>query len=390
MTLSHFAILRFACALGSAATTARAQFYAVMPAPNCTESNVTGLSADGRTAAGWSWDTHSYQPGFTWTFGGGLSNFGGLSGMPVQSTGLGLSGDGNTAVGLKKDSAGGIGRAYRYRQGLGLQTLGTIGNFSISEARGANDDASVIVGNAHDSADFSGSAWRWTESGGMQSLGFTRPSHFYSDATAISRDGSTIVGYSFSHSSQDAFVWTESAGMSALHGLGGVGASAYAVNALGSIVVGSSDYGANGVHAVLWQNGSILDLGVTADMRRSFADAVCDDGSVVVGHAEMLTSFNDQACIWTQSTGMVLLGDYLAASGVSTPVGWIYQGASAISADGRTIAGYGSFGNGHITGFVVTIPSPATPIVFLALGLRAIRRRRERDRSAPARVEVAA
>ncbi|MEK6700643.1 MAG: hypothetical protein AABZ53_00110 [Planctomycetota bacterium] len=364
----------------SALTGAWGQFYAVMPAPNCTESKVTGLSAGGRTASGWSWDTHSYQPGFSWTPGGGLSNFGGLPGMSIQTTGMGLSGDGSTAVGLQKESAGGIGRAYRYRQDLGLQTLGTIGNFSISEAHGANNDASVIVGSAHDSSYFSSTAWRWTESGGMQSLGYTRPSHFYSDATAISRDGSAIVGYSLGGSTTDAFIWTESGGMTALHGIDGRNAHAYGVNGTGSIVVGNSKFGGTLNHAVLWRDAGILDLGVTPDMARSFATAVSDDGSIVVGYAEMLTSFNDQACIWTQSTGMMTLGDYLAASGVSTPAGWIYEGASAISADGRTIAGYGSFGDGHITGFVVTIPAPASAIAVLAtLPLSGLRPRRRRS-----------
>ncbi|MEK6700644.1 MAG: hypothetical protein AABZ53_00115 [Planctomycetota bacterium] len=309
--------------------------------------------------------------------------------MPVATVSEGISGDGSTVVGYTGTPST-PARAFRYSGAGTYQTLGTIGGFTESEGHGVSGDGAVVIGNAHDRSFFSGVAFRWTESGGMQSLGYTRPSHFYSDATAISRDGETIVGYSLGGSTADAFVWTESGGMTALHGIDGRNARAYGGSGTGSIVVGNSKFGANLNHAVMWRDGGILDLGVTPDMARSFATAVSDDGSIVVGYAEMLTDFNDRACVWTQSTGMMILGDYLAASGVSTPAGWTYGGASAISADGRTIAGYGSFGNGHITGFVVTIPSPAAPIVFLALGLRAIRRRRIVDRSAPARVEVAA
>lgn len=364
----------------SALSGARGQFYAVMPAPNCTESKVTGLSADGRTASGWSADfLYSHQPGFTWSAATGLNNFGGLPGMPDQTYASGISGDGSTIIGGSNQPPNTTERAFRYRAGSGLQALGTIGSFAVSEAHGVNNDGSVIVGSAHDSAYFSSSAWRWTESGGMQSLGYTRPSHFYSDATAISRDGKTVVGYSYGGSTTDAFVWTESVGMTALRGIDGRNAHAYGVSGTGSIVVGNSKFGANLNHAVMWRDGGILDLGVTPDMARSFATAVSDDGSIVVGYAEMLTDFNDRACVWTQSTGMMILGDYLAASGVSTPAGWIYEGASAISADGRTIAGYGSFGNGHITGFVVTIPAPGSAVAILAAlslgGPRASRRR---------------
>lgn len=364
----------------SALSGAWGQFYAVMPAPNCTESKVTGLSADGRTASGWSADfLYSHQPGFTWSANGGLSNFGGLPGMPSQTYTSGISGDGGTVVGGSNQPPNTIERAFRYDYSSGLHLLGSVGNYAVSEAHGVNNDGSVIVGNAHDSADFSSSAWRWTESGGMQSLGYTRPGHFYSDATAISRDGSTIVGYSFGGSTHDTFVWTAATGMSVLQGLNGASASAFGVNKSGSIIVGQTDIigGATQSHAAMWINSSILDLGLNADMRRANAQGVSDDGSVVVGVARILAAPVDRATIWTASTGLVWLDSYVAAQGITVPSGWTFGNATAVSADGRTIAGSGSFGNGHMTGFVVTIPSPAAPIVFLALGLRAIRRRRE-------------
>lgn len=204
----------------------------------------------------------------------------------------------------------------------------------------------------------------------MQSLGFTRPSHFYSDATAVSRDGSSIVGFSYDGTTTDAFIWNEVTGMTALHGLNGRRAHAYGVNGTGTIVVGTADFVGSGSRGVLWQNGDLLDLGVNLSVGSFFATGVSDDGAVVVGQVGATW-----AGIWTPTTGILMLGDYLAAHGVSGPVGWQFQNATAVSADGRTIAGWGYSVATGTQGFVVTIPAPASLIAFVGV-FASIRRTR--------------
>ncbi len=356
---------------------ARGQLYILPQGPGQDFSKAVGLSADGQVAAGWGYDSHHPIPlvGFRWTAQEGRYEFGSMPGGGRQTQTTALSGDGDSVVGLGQAATNAPLRPFIYRRSAGsAEFLGTVMGLSQSEAHGVSGNGSVVAGNAHDSSFFVGQAWRWTQAGGMQALGFTRPSHFYSDATGISRDGRTIVGYSYDGNITDAFTWTEEHGMTALPCLAGDNAHAYGVNATGTIVVGSSYYGGGRDHAVLWENGTVLDLGVTATMRRSFAKALSDDGSVVVGYAQMLTG-SDNACIWTRATGMMLLGDYLTSIGVGVPNDWSFGSAEAISADGRTIAGRGWHGSGSSEAYVITIPAPCS---IALLGMFALRHRRAR------------
>ncbi len=99
---------------------------------------------------------------------------------------------------------------------------------------------------------------------------------------------------------------------------------------------------------------------------------VSDDGSVIVGLAGWGTAV-DRAAVWTEGTGWRRLSDILRGGGVDL-TGWTLDWANSVSADGRTVVGYGRL-NGVQQGFVATIPAPATGAALL-LGLRAWRRRR--------------
>jgi hypothetical protein len=79
---------------------------------------------------------------------------------------------------------------------------------------------------------------------------------------------------------------------------------------------------------------------------------------------------------------MVNLRDFLVNHGVSNLSGWKLDEATGVSADGRTIVGYGRGPSGH-EAWIATVPEPAT-ITLAAIGLacacliaarRAIRRR---------------
>src|SRR5207245_10505475 len=102
-------------------------------------------------------------------------------------------------------------------------------------------------------------AFRWTESGGMVDLSDTRST---SQASAVSADGSVVVGHIRFGNDLRAFRWTEASGIVDLgipNSAGSLFANqiVYDVSGDGSVVVGS-----NGGRAFRWMaSGDFLDLG---------------------------------------------------------------------------------------------------------------------------------
>jgi len=110
------------------------------------------------------------------------------------------------------------------------------------------------------------------------------------------------------------------------------------------------------------------------------ANGVSADGSVVVGNSHSASSGIGEAFRWTSGGGMVSLRDLLVNHGVSNLTGCKLVAATGISADGRTIVGYGTNPDGNTEAWIATVPEPAT-ITLAATGLAcacviAARRRR--------------
>jgi probable HAF family extracellular repeat protein len=144
-------------------------------------------------------------------------------------------------------------------------------------------------------------AFRWTSSGGMVGLGDLAGGSFLSAATAVSADGSVVVGQGVSASGAEAFRWTSGGGMVGLGDLAG---------------------------------GSFF----------SVALAVSANGSVVVGQGT--TASEVEAFVWDATGGMQSLTDVLSPSVGAALDGWTLSVANAISADGRTVVGQGTNPNG--------------------------------------------
>jgi len=327
--------------MAGVASSALGQSFTLMGTlpPTFNVSQNTALSADGLVAAG---HLGSGARGFTWTAGGGRNDFG--IGLVQRTMPQGISGNGLAVVG-----AAGVNRdiPFRWTQAAGYQDLGSLPGYSAAEARDANHDGSIVVGTLSNGAGSDPQAFRWTQATGMQGLGAG------TSALAISADGSKVVGYTGPVGNRP-FTWTTSEGLQFLPTLdGSISGFATGVNHNGSIIVGRSGVELRGT---LWTNGVPTDLtnGSTA-MNLSPGD-VSDDGSVVVGLLN-LGAGGAFAGVWTQSTGMMRLSDYLTANGVAVPAGVTLNAVTAVSADGRTFAGYteGSMGR---QGFVATISSP--------------------------------
>ncbi|MEI6798368.1 MAG: autotransporter domain-containing protein [Pseudomonadota bacterium] len=224
---------------------------------------------------------------------------------------------------------------------LEIYDIGVVPDKIYTLANDISGDGSVILVTAPIlMADFRG--FVWTASGGIEDMGLMAGTKD-TTAFAISRDGSTVVGYGRPLAPSGklaAFKWTK-AGFVPLNGLFS-GEATYAgdVSADGSVVVGfSSITGASTVvHAVRWVAGSYTeDLGVLSTGTFARGDAVSDDGSVVAGTSATVgdDDATDHAFRWVAGVG--------ANPGTMTDLGTLtYQRSetTGISADGSVVVGF--------------------------------------------------
>ncbi len=162
--------------------------------PGAVRSVARAISLDGGVVVGWSGYGNSIHHAFRWENGEMVSihnpSFG-------QSEGLGVSGDGSTAVGAWGPPSMTPTRPFRWTEATGMYDLGTLGG-EWGEAWAANYDGTVVVGWSERSQGNWG-AFRWTVQGGMEDLNVTyaqllSPGSVLRDAMAISPDGRYIVG----------------------------------------------------------------------------------------------------------------------------------------------------------------------------------------------------
>jgi probable HAF family extracellular repeat protein len=201
---------------------------------------------------------------------------------------------------------------------------------------------------------------RWTADGGMVGLGDLPGGVYSSTAESISADGSVIVGVANldlpSISTGEAFRWTADEGMVSLGDLPGGDYLSVAddVSADGSVIVGSGT-SASGLEAFRWTAaGGMVGLGDLSGGRfESDAFDVSADGSLIVGRGS--SRAGTEAFLWTAGSGMVSLRQLLIAGGATGLTGWTLTQASAVSADGRTIAGVGRNPRGQTEAWLATI-----------------------------------
>lgn len=150
---------------------------------------------------------------------------------------------------------------------------------------------------------------------------------------------------------------------------GAPGSVAYKVSRDGSTVVGYAFNAAGNLRAFKWtQSTGMIDLGNFSGSTiydSSIANAVSADGTVVVGSGSDITN-NDIAFRWTQPAGLMNLGDLDAS-----PATGSY--ANDVSDDGTVIAFQGAYGRDGAGNFVGqaarwTLATGLTPLGFLSGG----------------------
>jgi probable HAF family extracellular repeat protein len=168
-------------------------------------SRAHGVSADGAVIVGGS-DSASNSEAIRWTTDGGMIGLGYLPGPGIHSWAFGVSADGSVIVG-ESFSASGV-EAFRWTVDGGMVGLGDLaGGYFDSHANSASGDGSVVVGQGN--SGLGPEAFHWSESGGMVSLkglltsqGVDLTGWTLTEATGISDNGQTIVGYGINPNGQ--------------------------------------------------------------------------------------------------------------------------------------------------------------------------------------------
>ncbi len=302
-------------------------------------AQLTALSHNGRVAtgiaggAGWRWNKDRGAVVLD-----GFADANGMNSWGQPVAGSTVDGDGNTVAALAYsnfDVAGGPVVVGGYAGAVPQDAF-------LSSAYDASDSG-VVVGLALDDSS-TYFAFSWTAAEGMTRLDVNRPANA-SRANAISADGRTIVGWNDEDSGfRTAVVWQDGVPLDLADAGGNPVGEALAVSSDGSVVVGSgyNNLDTGGSEAWRWTAATgVQGIGCVDNFGcgPAYAFAVSDDGNVVVGASGF--GFDRLATIWTPDNGMQLLSDYATAQGLTIPDGWTLSSAGGVSADGKTIGGWG-------------------------------------------------
>jgi len=316
-------------------------------APGSNALGTGGVSANGNVVTGELFGGGPVQA-FSW-FNGTVTPLGFL-GSDGNSRGTAANTDGSVIAGYSFSSTQ---TAFRWTGGT-LSGIGALADSTCSSghalpssmATAINADGSVIVGQSASNAFCNGEAFRWV-GGTMTGLGCpTLPvACFQNSASGVSADGSVVVGTALESGSLSGGAWRWVGGAyNVFLGPGNnISANANAVTPDGTIVVGGVVPGLSMTsQAYIWNSttNAFTYLGQLPGGNSSVATAVSADGSVVVGYGYDSTE-HQQGWIWTAANGMRPLNAVLTALNVNVS-GWALSAPTGISADGTVVVGSGT------------------------------------------------
>ncbi len=337
-----------------ATTMAQATFQGLDDLPGGNYSSMAyGVSGDGSVVVGQSYSSSGLEA-FRWTQADGIKGLGDLPGGSFSSTARGVAANGLTIVGWSVGEDG--TEAYRRFDGLDMVGLGEVpGGTFHSQAMDLSPGGVVVVGSGSSDLPWVNAVvpFRWTEVGGMVGLGLPTGA-ISGGANGVSDNGLVIVGtWNRSGSGFEAFRWTEAGGAVGLDDLyaanDGWSVYSYAndISADGTFIVGLAITGETTIEAYRWSGGMMVGLGdLPGGAHESQAYAVSDDGSVIVGYGRTRPGAFE-AFVWTTEQNMRGVKDVLVNDYGLDLTGWSLEQATAVSADGRTIVGYGTGPSGR-------------------------------------------
>jgi len=238
---------------------------------------------------------------------------------------------------------------FMWQNGI-MSDLGTLAG-SYSNAYAMNDVGQIVGSSTYLAGNnVPRHAYLW-QNGTMTDLGFSGQSFAY----GINNSGQ-VVG---SKNNRSVPVLWENGVVTDLPITGGTSAEALAINNSGQ-TVGYSYTGNSNPRALLWQNGSVINLGGNTNSK---AAAINNLGQIV-------GSFGTHAALWQNGT-FVDLNDLVVGSG------WTFQEADAIN-DNGWIVGFGSNPAGQTHVFLLTgVPEPSS-MILAGLGVAGLFVRRRR------------
>lgn len=355
-------------------TNAQPTFQPIGPA-----SLTSGVTNGGTLAIG-----SDYGLPFRWRPDSGRESLplpSGVSGLDVVDA----SDDGTAILGTSEGSLGSAVRTFLWNDAHGWSEIGN-GNI---RGRSISGNGQVIGGNA-------GSApFRWSTGAGVQILDFPISDVLESYITAMSFDGSVLIGSARSLPQTAGFRLASTTGYELLPA-GTAFGYAYGPNHLACSADGSvaSGYGTTALGSTwtyAWSQGaSVTTPWMINPYLRNYILDLSADGHTSVGYWKdgvPGAQGNERAMIFRDGEGVSDLNTLLPTLGVNLS-GWTLERATRVSPDGFTIMGFGrhEVSPGQFeyqAGWIATIPTPQSLLPFL-LGIRCLRRGRTAEPGAKA------
>lgn len=368
------------------------------------------VNATGTAAAG---DDINLNSVWMWTTTGGVQNIGGVSSINPGAGIAVISADGSRIAGATLDSATGTRSASVYNVATGQWTaLAGLGGYSATPGTPAQNatnflstgsvwamssDGTFVAGQSYQvgngTTNSRATIWN-TQTGTVTNLGnnpgITSGPNARTRVNGISDNGRVAGGFG---ANSTPLVWTDFDGdgsyatvsINAVSGAGSVNA-VNAVSANGQWAVGSGfiNSASGSAYRFNTSTNQLSFLGQLTAGVVGAATAVNADGSVIVGYEGSGGASTRRGFIWTTAGGMQSFDDYLAGFGIDTANSFNFATPIGISADGRSIVGFGYANGSQVAqGFLVNIsavPEPGTYAMFgLGLLLMAARRSRRAD-----------
>ena len=318
-----------------------------------------GVSADGTAVVGCG-NSAAGVEAFRWTRIRGMEGLG----FPVA---FAASADGSVVVGFRY--SGNQAEPVRWTRDGGTFGLGKLPDYQFGEATGISADGSIIIGTYQsDSDEITTCRFHWLPAHGVAGRPGLPEAFVRAEARAVSAVGTVVVGESRHKSGYDeAFRFRADKGMVRLGVVpGDLSSVAHGVSADGSVIVGSSS--GTGTQAFRWtQETGMIGLGTLPDgSRNSSARGVSADGSVIVGQCNGEAGF--EAFIWDVTHGMRSVRQVLVSQfGLGANLrGWKLRAATAVSADGLVVVGYGMNPRGNLEAWLAYLGDEHRPLALMA------------------------